>query len=168
MPASLPQPPAAAGSTSGKVPSFGGGGGRDGGKGSAVNFFGVRGEGRNVYFVIDLSDSMLEQRRGGPTAFARIKAEVKKMIQSLDPETNFNVVCFAASGADLFSAQSVPASDSQKKAAAEFIDKYNNSLKNQGSEAEQRAGKLHSPDPHDRPGGFLRRHAAGSWPTGSF
>jgi len=133
MPASLPQPPAAAGATSGKMPSFGGGGGgRGGGKGSAVNFFGVRGEGRNVYFVIDLSDSMLEQRRGGPAAFSRIKAEVKKMIQSLDPETNFNIVCFAASGADLFAAQSVPATDSQKKAAGEFIDKYNNSLETRG------------------------------------
>lgn len=132
IPISLAQPLASTGTASAKTPSFGGGGSRGGGKGSAVNFFGVRGEGRNVYFVIDLSDSMLEQRRGGPAAFARIKSEVKKMILSLDSETNFNIICFAAAGADIFSTKSVPANGEQKKAGTEFIDKYNNSLETRG------------------------------------
>lgn len=132
MPISLAQPLASTGTALAKTPSFGGGGSRGSGRGSAVNFFGARGEGRNVYFVIDLSDSMLEQRRGGPAAFTRLKAEVKKMILSLDPETNFNIICFAAAGADIFSTKSVPANGEQKKAGTEFIDKYNNSLETRG------------------------------------
>ena len=38
---------------------------RPGAKASAVNFFGVKGEGTNVYFVVDVSDSMVEQDKGG-------------------------------------------------------------------------------------------------------
>jgi hypothetical protein len=103
------------------------------GKASPVNFFGVKGEGTNVYFVVDLSDSMLESERGGLGGFAAVKNQLKQMIQSLDEGTRFNVVAFAGSGADLFQPASVPATSEMKKAAVAFIDKYNNTLERRGT-----------------------------------
>lgn len=108
-------------------------GNRSGVKASSVNFFGVKGEGTNVYFVIDLSDSMLEEERGGVAGFAAVKNNLKQMIRSLDEGTRFNVVAYGATGADLFQSASVPASAEMKKLAEEFISKYNLSSERRGT-----------------------------------
>jgi len=108
-------------------------GNRSGVKASSVNFFGVKGEGTNVYFVIDLSDSMLEEERGGVAGFAAVKNSLKQMIRSLDEGTRFNVVAYGASGADLFQPSSVPASADMKKSAEDFISKYNLSSERKGT-----------------------------------
>ena len=108
-------------------------GNRSGVKASSVNFFGVKGEGTNVYFVIDLSDSMLEEERGGVAGFAAVKNNLKQMIRSLDEGTRFNVVAYGATGADLFQPASVPASAEMKKSAEDFISKYNLSSEKKGT-----------------------------------
>jgi len=108
-------------------------GNRSGVKASSVNFFGVKGEGTNVCFVIDLSDSMLEEERGGVAGFAAVKNNLKQMIRSLDEGTRFNVVAYGATGADLFQSASVPASAEMKKLAEEFISKYNLSSERRGT-----------------------------------
>ena len=107
--------------------------GRSPGKASSVNFFGVKGEGTNVYFVMDLSDSMLEEERGGVAGFAAVKNNLRQMIRSLDEGTRFNVVAYGAAGADLFQPASVPASAELKKSAEEFISKYNLSSERKGT-----------------------------------
>jgi len=112
------------------------------GKTSSVNFFGVKGEGTNVYFVVDLSDSMLESERGGLVGFAVVKNQLKQMIQSLDEGTHFNVVTFAGSGADLFQPASVPATLEMKKAAVAFMDKYNNTLERRGTQSNNYQPKI--------------------------
>jgi hypothetical protein len=112
------------------------------GKTSSVNFFGVKGEGTNVYFVVDLSDSMLESERGGLVGFAAVKNQLKQMIQSLDEETHFNVVTLAGSGADLFQPASVPATLEMKKAAVAFMDKYNNTLERRGTQSNNYQPKI--------------------------
>jgi hypothetical protein len=104
------------------------------GKASSVNFFGIKGEGTNVYFVVDLSDSMLQPERGGLSGFAAVKNQLRQMIQSLDEGTRFNVVAFAGGGADLFQSASVPATSEMKKAAVAFMDKYNNTLERRGTQ----------------------------------
>jgi len=109
------------------------GGARSSGRASSVNFFGVKGEGTNVYFVMDLSDSMLEEERGGVAGFAAVKNNLKQMIRSLDEGTRFNVVAYGASGADLFQSASVPASAEMKKLAEDFISKYNLSSERKGT-----------------------------------
>lgn len=106
---------------------------RSGAKLSSVNFFGVKGEGTNVCFVVDLSDSMLEEERGGVAGFAAVKNSLKQMIRSLDEGTRFNVVAYGASGADLFQPSSVPASPDMKKSAEDFISKYNLSSEKRGT-----------------------------------
>ena len=109
------------------------GGTRSSGRASAVNFFGVKGEGTNVYFVMDVSDSMLENDRGALAGYAAVKNNLKQMIRSLDEETRFNVVAYGASGADLFQPASVPATAEMKKQAETFIAQYNLSTERKGT-----------------------------------
>ena len=104
------------------------------GKASAINFFGVKGEGTNVYFVVDLSDSMLEPERGGIPGFAAVKSSLKQMVQSLDEGTRFNIVVYGAAGVDRFEVESQPATPENKKAAGAFIEKYNNSSERRGTQ----------------------------------
>lgn len=103
------------------------------GKASSVNFFGVKGEGTNVYFVVDASDSMLEDDRGGIQGFAVVKGRLKQMIQSLDEASRFNVVVYGASGADLFQSNSVAATPVMKKNAETFLARYNQSAEKKGT-----------------------------------
>jgi hypothetical protein len=109
------------------------GGTRSSERASAVNFFGVKGEGTNVYFVMDVSDSMLENDRGAIAGYAAVKNNLKQMIRSLDEETRFNVVAYGASGADLFQLASVPATAEMKKQAESFIAQYNLSSEKKGT-----------------------------------
>ena len=106
---------------------------RSPGKASSVNFFGVKGEGTNVYFVVDASDSMLEEDRGGIQGFAVVKGRLKQMIQSLDEASRFNVVVYGASGADLFQSNSVAATPVMKKNAETFLARYNQSAERRGT-----------------------------------
>ena len=130
-PPSLAQPGPVSGATVALVSR---GVARTGTQASAVNFFGVRGEGTNVCFVVDLSDSMLEPERGGIPGFAAVKSNLIQMVQSLDEATRFNIVVYGAAGVDRFEVESTPATAEKKKAAAAFIGKYNNSTEWRGTQ----------------------------------
>jgi len=106
--------------------------GRSPGKASSVNFFGVKGEGTNVYFVVDLSDSMVEQDKGGIEGYKNLKEKLGQMIQSLAPETNFNVA-FYGGAVDLFMPSSVPATPENKQAAMKFLPRYMASTSQRGN-----------------------------------
>ena len=106
--------------------------GRSPGKASSVNFFGVKGEGTNVYFVVDLSDSMVEQDKGGIEGYKTLKEKLGQMIQSLSPETNFNVA-FYGDAVDLFMPSSVPATPENKQAAMKFLPRYMASTSQRGN-----------------------------------
>lgn len=105
---------------------------RPGAKASAVNFFGVKGEGTNVYFVVDVSDSMVEQDKGGIEGYKNLKDKLAQMIQSLAPETNFNIA-FYGDSVDLFQPQSVPAMPENRQAALRFLPRYMASTSQRGN-----------------------------------
>jgi len=105
---------------------------RPGAKASAVNFFGVKGEGTNVYFVVDVSDSMVEQAKGGIEGYKNLKDKLGQMIQSLAPETNFNIV-FYGDTVDLFQPTSVPATPQNQQAATRFLPRYMASTSQRGN-----------------------------------
>ena len=102
------------------------------GKLSTVNFFGAKGEGTNVYFVVDVSDSMVENDKGGIDGYKNLKEKLAQMIASLAPETHFNVV-FYGDTVDLFSPESVPATPENQKAARDFLPKYMASTTQRGN-----------------------------------
>ncbi|NCZ96400.1 MAG: hypothetical protein EBZ44_04255 [Verrucomicrobia bacterium] len=129
-PVIAPPPTAAASSGTEKMmsrPSV-----RPGAKASAVNFFGVKGEGTNVYFVVDVSDSMVEQDKGGIDGYKNLKDKLGQMIQSLAPETNFNIA-FYGDAVDLFTPTSVPATPENKQAAMKFLPRYMASTSQRGN-----------------------------------
>jgi hypothetical protein len=107
-------------------------GARSGAKASSVNFFGAQGQGTNVYFVVDLSDSMVEQDKGGIEGYKNLKEKLGQMIQSLAPETNFNVA-FYGDAVDLFMPSSVPATPENKEAAMKFLPRYMASTSQRGN-----------------------------------
>ena len=107
-------------------------GARSGAKASSVNFFGAQGQGTNVYFVVDLSDSMVEQDKGGIEGYKNLKEKLGQMIQSLSPETNFNVA-FYGDAVDLFMPSSVPATPENKQAAMKFLPRYMASTMKRGN-----------------------------------
>jgi hypothetical protein len=105
---------------------------RPGAKASAVNFFGVKGEGTNVYFVVDVSDSMVEQDKGGIDGYKNLKDKLGQMIRSLAPETSFNIV-FYGDAVDLFMPTSVSATPENQKAALKFMEQYMASTSKRGN-----------------------------------
>jgi hypothetical protein len=116
-------PPSAAAATTGAEKMMSRSTARPGAKASAVNFFGVKGEGTNVYFVVDVSDSMVEQDKGGIEGYKNLKDKLGQMIRSLAPETNFNIV-FYGSAVDLFMTTSVAATPENQKSALKFMEQY--------------------------------------------
>lgn len=110
------------GSTEG-IGTGGGRGGLDSGE-SSITFFGVRGAGERIAFVIDVSPSMLEDGRGGINGFNTIKTEVVRMVKGLSPGTFFNIITFSHA-VDLFQPEMVLASREMKEAVAHWIEPYN-------------------------------------------
>jgi len=116
-------------------------GARSGAKASSVNFFGAQGQGTNVYFVVDVSDSMVEADKGGIDGYRNLKTKLGQMIASLAAETNFNVV-FYGDGVDLFRGESVPATPENRKAAQEFLQGYMSSTSQRGNRTRNFKPKL--------------------------
>jgi hypothetical protein len=90
-----------------------------GGRGSAVSFFGISDMATRVIIVIDVSGTMFERQ---PGKFEVVKAEAAKLIGGLGINTLFNVLIYEGGSVALFP-EPVPASESNKKAAADWIAK---------------------------------------------
>lgn len=139
------------GAAAGPIGSAGGGGG-----GPAINFFGIRDASTNVVIVIDVSDSMFgrtgdadyDKRKlvkfGKDQNFQAVRDEAIKLVQSLVPGSQFGIVRFSG-GAYLWKPELVPATDENKKAAIEHIQKELDYHK--------------APKQKDRPGGTRHDYA---------
>jgi hypothetical protein len=98
-----------------------GSGSGGGGKGSAVSFFGISDMATRVIIVVDVSDTMFDRQ---PGKFEAVKAEAAKLIEGLGINTLFNVVIYEGGSVAMF-ADPQPATESNKKKAAEWIQKVN-------------------------------------------
>lgn len=99
------------------IAAFGMPGGSLAGSGLRVQFMGLGGNARRVVLLCDASATML----GGRWTLAR--EEMKKTIDQLKPVQAFNIVLFNGSGAPAFRNELVMATDENRAAAKEFIDK---------------------------------------------
>lgn len=107
--------------------SLGGGGG---GNGAPINFFGIKDLSNSVVIMIDVSDSMFTRtgdakgrklvRHGKAEAFQTVRDEAIKLVQSLAPQTRFDVVRWAGS-ARAWQPQLVAATEENKAAAVAHI-----------------------------------------------
>lgn len=91
---------------------------------SAFDFFGIRGRGDKIMMCVDVSISMVEEERGGPEGFERVKARIGKVVDALSEKTLFNVVAFA-DAAQVWQSEMVPATDQNKRDAKKFLLPFN-------------------------------------------
>ncbi len=90
---------------------------------SAVNFFGIKSTGENIVFIVDVTRSMLEPKRGDVWGFNRVKEEIGNMIDGLSPGTLFNIYAYER-GLDVYSVRPMPATPENKEAAKKWINQY--------------------------------------------
>ncbi len=106
-------------------------GGAGGGKGVAINFFGIRDISTSVVIMIDVSDSMFTRtgdadypsklvRHGKEQNFQIIRDEAIKLVQSLPPQTRFGIMRWSG-GAYSWKPELVPATEENKQAAIAHI-----------------------------------------------
>jgi hypothetical protein len=98
---------------------------------SEIDFFGLRAKGERVMVCVDVSGSMVEDERGGPKGFLRVKQRVGKVIDALREGTMFNVVVFG-DAAQTFKDEMLPATGAFKNDAKLFVEPYNTTQEQSG------------------------------------
>lgn len=107
------------------------GGGAGGGNGAAINFFGIKDLSNSVVIMIDVSDSMFTRtgdalypstlvKHGKEQSFQLVRDEAIKLVQSLTPQTRFDIVRWSG-GAYAWKPALVFATEENKNAAFEHI-----------------------------------------------
>lgn len=91
---------------------------------SAFNFFGIRGRGDKIAVLVDVSVSMVEEERGGPQGFVRVKNRIGEVIDALDEGAMFNVIAFA-DAAKSWQREMVVATQDHKNEAKRFLQPFN-------------------------------------------
>ncbi|MDZ4403685.1 hypothetical protein [Prosthecobacter sp.] len=99
---------------------------------SAVNFFGIKSQGRRVAFLIDVERYMLTDPRGGYPAYEIVKNEIAGMIGKLGLETHFNVILYEGGGVSAYSEKLIPATTANKDKIREWLYPVNREFEKLG------------------------------------
>lgn len=91
---------------------------------SAVNFFDIQAKGERITVLVDVSVSMVEEERGGPAGYARVRERLAQVVGSLRDGTLFNVIVFA-DACSVMEPQMVYAKDDTRLKAKQFLRAYN-------------------------------------------
>ena len=91
---------------------------------SAFDFFGIRGRGDRIVILVDVSVSMVEDDKGGPKGYARVKNRINEVIDALNEGAMFNLVVFA-DAASAFQTNVVVATEDNKNKAKTFMRGFN-------------------------------------------
>ncbi|MBT3380059.1 MAG: VWA domain-containing protein [Lentisphaerae bacterium] len=91
---------------------------------SKFDFFGIRGRGDRIAILVDVSVSMVEEERGGPSGFNRVKARINDVVTALNEAAFFNLVVFA-DAASTWQGKMVIANDENKDGAKRFLRPFN-------------------------------------------
>ena len=91
---------------------------------AAFDFFGIKGRGDKIAILVDVSVSMVEEEKGGPKGFQRVRDRIGKVIDALSENALFNVVVFA-DAASAFQTNMIPATDDYKTKAKLFLRGFN-------------------------------------------
>jgi hypothetical protein len=88
------------------------------------DFFGIRARGDRIALLVDVSESMTEEERGGEKGFLRVKDKLAALLDALNEQALFNVVAFA-DAAQTFQPAMVIANKQNKAAAKSFLQPFN-------------------------------------------
>lgn len=90
---------------------------------SAVDFFGIRDTGENIALILDTARSMVEPERGDVAGYARVKAEIGRMISELSAGTMFNIYAFD-DNLETFKSKPVAATAQNREEAEKWINRF--------------------------------------------
>ena len=91
---------------------------------SEFNFFGIRGRGDRIAVLVDVSVSMVEEERGGPSGFLRVKDRINQVVNALHEGAFFGVVVFA-DAAKTWKEEMLIANDENKESAKRWLRPFN-------------------------------------------
>lgn len=91
---------------------------------SAFDFFGIKGRGDRIVILVDVSVSMVEDDKGGPKGYSRVKNRINEVIDALSEGAMFNLVVFA-DAASAFETNVVVATEDNKNKAKMFMRGFN-------------------------------------------
>ncbi len=83
---------------------------------STFNFFGIHGRGEKIAILVDVSVSMVEEERGGPEGFERVRARLNQVVDRLSEASMFNVIVFADAASSAFKTMVIANPDNKNKA----------------------------------------------------
>ncbi len=104
----------------------------------SMSFLGVTNQrASKVVFVIDIGPGLMDIRKGGFRAFEILRQEISRLISTLPPSNEFNVVLFDGhlNSIRLFAPALTPATVANKTAFFEWIKPINSSLSNLGGKS---------------------------------
>jgi hypothetical protein len=100
----------------------------------SMSFLGVTNQRvRKIVFVVDISPSLMDIRKGGFRAFEIIRSEITRLVSALPPTAEFNIVFFAGPDIRLFSDALQPATVATKTSFFEWIKPVNADLQSLGT-----------------------------------
>lgn len=91
---------------------------------SSINFFGLSAKGERIAVLVDVSVSMVEEERGGPAGFERVRERLSQVVKSLRDGTLFTVIAFA-DGCSTMADKMVYASNETRARAKDFLNGFN-------------------------------------------
>lgn len=100
---------------------------------SGVNFFGAKGKGEKVVFIIEADKDMMTDARGGFNTYRYVKKKLSEMIEGLSSATLFNVMFYTQGHTVMFRPKPVPATPENREAVTEWYSKVNETPKSVGS-----------------------------------
>jgi hypothetical protein len=99
----------------------------------SMSFLGVTNQrSSKVVFVVDISPGLMDIRKGGFRAFEILRTEISRLISTLPPANEFNVVLFDGQSIRLFAKELAPATVGNKTAFFDWIKPINASLSTLG------------------------------------
>jgi hypothetical protein len=100
----------------------------------SMSFLGVTNQrARKVVFVVDISSGLMDIRKGGFRAFEIMRREISRLISTLPPAAQFNVVFFDERNIRLFADSLQPATVASKTTFFEWIKPINSNLQSLGT-----------------------------------
>ena len=91
---------------------------------SSINFFDIQTRGERIAVLVDVSVSMVEEERGGPAGFNRVRERLNQVVKALKDGTLFSVIVFA-DACSVMSPKMVYASNETRAQARQFLAGFN-------------------------------------------
>ena len=99
----------------------------------SLSFLGVTNQrASKVAFVIDIGPELMDIRKGGFRAFEILRREISRLVSTLPPSAEFNIVFFSGEQVRLFATTLQPATVASKTVFFEWIKPINASLQSLG------------------------------------